>query len=59
MFSQLEQANTFGNQINRNISDYYFFLNYFFWCLRYLLKNSSNALYYLNRKGANLVISLC
>ena len=26
MFSQLEQANTFGNQINRNISDYYFFL---------------------------------
>ena len=58
MFSQLEQANTLGNQINRNISQYFFF-NYLFWCLRYLLKNSSNALYYLNRKGANLVISLC
>ena len=29
MFSQLEQANTLGNQINRNISQYFFLIIYF------------------------------
>ena len=41
MFSQLEQAINFENQMYRKTCDYYYFFNYCMYYLRYILKNST------------------